>query len=52
VLVVHDLLGLSERLPKLAKAYADLTGEIDAAVRAFASDVESGAFPDDEHSYH
>ena len=52
VLVVNDLLGLSERLPKLAKAYADLTHEIDAAVRAFASDVESGAFPDDEHSYH
>lgn len=52
VLVVHDLLGLSERLPKLARAYADLTGQIDAAARAFASDVESGAFPDDEHSYH
>lgn len=52
VLVVNDLLGLSERLPKLAKAYADLTNEIDAAARAFASDVESGAFPDDEHSYH
>jgi 3-methyl-2-oxobutanoate hydroxymethyltransferase len=52
VLVVNDLLGLSERLPKLAKAYADLTHEIDAAARAFASEVESGAFPDDEHSYH
>jgi 3-methyl-2-oxobutanoate hydroxymethyltransferase len=52
VLVVNDLLGLSERLPKLAKAYADLTREIDGAARAFASDVESGAFPDDEHSYH
>jgi 3-methyl-2-oxobutanoate hydroxymethyltransferase len=52
VLVVHDLLGLSERLPKLAKAYADLTGEIGAAARAFASEVASGAFPDDEHSYH
>jgi 3-methyl-2-oxobutanoate hydroxymethyltransferase len=52
VLVVNDLLGLSERLPKLAKAYADLTHEIDAAARAFASDVESGSFPDDEHSYH
>ena len=51
VLVVNDLLGLSERLPKLAKAYADLTHEIDAAARAFASEVESGAFPDDEHSY-
>ena len=52
VLVVNDLLGLSERLPKLAKAYADLTSGIDAAARAFASDVEAGAFPDDEHSYH
>jgi 3-methyl-2-oxobutanoate hydroxymethyltransferase len=51
VLVVHDLLGLSDRLPRFAKAYADLRHEIAEAARAFASDVEAGAFPDEEHSY-
>ena len=52
VLVVHDLLGLSERAPKLAKAYANLRDEIGRAARAFAEDVATGAFPDEEHSYH
>jgi 3-methyl-2-oxobutanoate hydroxymethyltransferase len=52
VLVVNDLLGLNEKTPKLAKAYADLRGQIAAAVTAFAHDVETGAFPDEEHTYH
>ena len=51
VLVVNDLLGLSERPPKLAKAYADLRGEITRAAKEFAEDVERGTFPDEEHSY-
>jgi 3-methyl-2-oxobutanoate hydroxymethyltransferase len=52
VLVIHDLLGMSEKPPKLAKAYAHLREEIAAAVLTFARDVEEGAFPDDEHTYH
>ncbi|MGH2590341.1 MAG: 3-methyl-2-oxobutanoate hydroxymethyltransferase [Actinomycetota bacterium] len=51
VLVVNDLLGLSERLPRFAKAYANLREEISDAARAFARDVEAGAFPDETHSY-
>jgi 3-methyl-2-oxobutanoate hydroxymethyltransferase len=51
VLVVHDLLGLSERLPRFAKAYADLRREIEDAARAFAGEVEAGTFPDASHSY-
>jgi len=51
VLVINDLLGLSERPPKLAKAYADLRGAITDAVGAFVADVASGAFPDEEHTY-
>ena len=51
VLVVNDLLGLSEHMPKLAKAYADLRGEISRAAKEFAADVERGAFPDEDHSY-
>ncbi len=52
VLVLTDLLGLSEgKLPKFAKAYANLRAEIAEAARAFASEVEEGAFPDEGHSY-
>jgi 3-methyl-2-oxobutanoate hydroxymethyltransferase len=51
VLVFHDLVGLNERPPRFAKAYADLRTTIADAARAFATDVERGAFPDDEHSY-
>jgi len=51
VLVLHDLLGLSERLPKFARAYADLRGAISEAAGTFAADVAAGRFPDDEHSY-
>jgi 3-methyl-2-oxobutanoate hydroxymethyltransferase len=51
VLVINDLLGLTEHPPKLAKAYADLRGTISAAVTSFMSDVGSGAFPDEDHSY-
>jgi 3-methyl-2-oxobutanoate hydroxymethyltransferase len=51
VLVVNDLLGLNERLPKLAKAYADLRTTIANAATAFARDVEAGTFPDEAHTY-
>lgn len=51
VLVIHDLLGITEKPPKLAKAYAHLRGTMTQAVEAFVADVESGAFPDPDHSY-
>jgi 3-methyl-2-oxobutanoate hydroxymethyltransferase len=51
VLVVNDLLGLNEKLPKLAKPYANLREEIASAAARFAADVEAGAFPDEAHSY-
>jgi 3-methyl-2-oxobutanoate hydroxymethyltransferase len=51
VLVINDLLGLSEHEPKFARAYADLRGTISRAVNEFARDVEAGTFPDEEHSY-
>jgi 3-methyl-2-oxobutanoate hydroxymethyltransferase len=51
VLVITDLLGLTEHPPRLAKAYADLRGTMTEAVTRFTSDVEAGTFPDDEHSY-
>jgi len=52
VLVITDLLGLSnEDPPKFVKRYADLHQEISRAAKAFANDVETGAFPDEAHSY-
>jgi len=53
VLVYHDILGLEDRLaPKFVRRYADVKGVSVDAVRAFASDVRSGSFPNDEESYH
>ena len=52
VLVLTDLLGLGEgKYPKFVKPFANLREEITRAVRAFADQVESGVFPDEEHSY-
>lgn len=52
VLVFHDLLGLYDGLaPRFVKRYAELGGEIRAALAAYRREVESGAFPGDEHSY-
>jgi 3-methyl-2-oxobutanoate hydroxymethyltransferase len=52
VLVYHDLLGLSEgHLPRFVKRYANLSAEIRDALAAYASEVRSGAFPDDAHEY-
>jgi 3-methyl-2-oxobutanoate hydroxymethyltransferase len=52
VLVVNDLLGLSDRKPpKFVKRYADIRSQILEAAGAFKRDVEEGTFPDEEHSY-
>ncbi len=45
VLVTHDILGLSPRMPPFARQYAPLGKEIQTAVQAFADDVRSGVFP-------
>ena len=52
VLVYHDLLGLSEgHLPRFVKRYANLSVEIRDALAAYATEVRSGAFPGEEHTY-
>lgn len=52
VIVWQDLLGLSAGTPaKFVKRYADLRGTMLEASRAWASDVVSGAYPDEDHSY-
>ena len=51
VLVWQDMAGLSPRVPKFVKRYADLAGTLRAAATAYAEDVTSGAFPAEEYSY-
>jgi 3-methyl-2-oxobutanoate hydroxymethyltransferase len=53
VLVIHDLLGLEDRIaPKFVRRYAALKADAVAAVAAFGADVRAGRFPSDEESYH
>jgi 3-methyl-2-oxobutanoate hydroxymethyltransferase len=51
VLVMHDLLGLSDWTPSFVKQYASLGSIASQAARSFAEDVASGKFPAEEHSY-
>lgn len=53
VLVVHDLLGLGfGSYPKFVRTYEDLATRAVEALRRYASDVRSGAFPGDDETYH
>ena len=53
VLVIHDLLGLFERfVPKFVKQYAQIGKDIVSALTQFDTEVKTGKFPDEEHSYH
>lgn len=45
VLVVDDMLGLFAWTPKFVRRYADLKGEIERAVAAYAEDVRERRFP-------
>jgi 3-methyl-2-oxobutanoate hydroxymethyltransferase len=52
VLVMHDLLGLSDSTPpKFVKPYAALAETVREAFQAYAAEVQSGAFPGAEHCY-
>jgi 3-methyl-2-oxobutanoate hydroxymethyltransferase len=43
--------GLSPRVAKFVRKYADLASVLSEAATAFAEDVTGGAFPGREHSY-
>lgn len=45
ILVVHDLLGLSESAPSFVRAYANLRQTMRDAFERFRCDVEEGRFP-------
>jgi 3-methyl-2-oxobutanoate hydroxymethyltransferase len=52
VLVWHDLLGLYEgRAPRFVKQYADVASVIREALDSYVTDVRTGAFPEERHTY-
>jgi len=52
ILVLEDMLGLSPRVPKFVKRYAELGSAIESAVATYAREVRSRAFPADANVYH
>lgn len=51
ILVLEDMLGLSPRVPKFVKRFANLGPDIEAAVAAYADEVRARSFPGPEHVY-
>jgi 3-methyl-2-oxobutanoate hydroxymethyltransferase len=51
VLVLEDMLGLSERVPKFVRRYGNLGPGIEEAIQGYARDVRSRAFPGPENVY-
>jgi 3-methyl-2-oxobutanoate hydroxymethyltransferase len=53
VLVYHDMLGLHHgRLPRFVRQYTHLADIATEALERFFADIETGAFPADNESYH
>ena len=44
-LVMHDLLGLNERVPSFVKKYADLASVVRTAFATYVGEVRDGVFP-------
>jgi 3-methyl-2-oxobutanoate hydroxymethyltransferase len=51
VLVIHDVFGLSDRVPKLAKKYASIGEIMRQAVTEYYNEVKTGAFPTEKNSF-
>jgi 3-methyl-2-oxobutanoate hydroxymethyltransferase len=54
ILVIHDMLGMhpqGTRKLKFVKQYADLGTATTDAIKAYKQEVESGAFPSEEHGF-
>ncbi len=51
VLVLQDMLGISQRLPKFSKDFLKESNSIQDAITAFGNEVRAGSFPAPEHSF-
>jgi len=52
VLVWTDLMGLTEKPPRFAKAYKNLRIEMIEGARSWMAEVENGAFPSEAQTFH
>lgn len=50
IIVLHDILGLSEFTPPFVKRYANLANEAKKAVKMYVEEVKKGLFPSEEHT--
>ncbi len=51
VLVIDDMLGMFDRVPRFVKRFDDIAGRISAAVETYAGEVRSRTFPGPEQTY-
>lgn len=51
VLVINDILGLTDQPPRFSKNFLAETGDIPSALRKFVTDVKTGVFPEDTHIF-
>jgi 3-methyl-2-oxobutanoate hydroxymethyltransferase len=51
VLVLHDMLGISQSLPRFSKNFLDDNASIQEAITAYGNAVRSGTFPAPEHCF-
>jgi 3-methyl-2-oxobutanoate hydroxymethyltransferase len=51
ILVLEDMLGLSDWVPKFVKKFGSLRDGIESAVADYAKEVRAGTFPGPEHVY-
>ena len=51
VLVIDDMLGITAQVPGFVKRYANLAGDIQAAVKAYGAEVKNRTFPSEAYCY-
>jgi 3-methyl-2-oxobutanoate hydroxymethyltransferase len=51
ILVLEDMLGLSQRVPKFVKRYGELASGIERSIKDYADEVRARKFPGPEHTY-
>jgi len=51
VLVIDDMLGMFDRVPRFVKKYAKLSDAIETAVTAYAGEVRDRSFPTMDQTY-
>ena len=51
VLVLHDMLGISQRLPSFSKNFIEDNSSIEEAITAYGNEVRTGTFPAPQHCF-